>query len=317
MKRFKTVLLGAIAAALFAPNLEGNAAAQHQQKPGDTASTVVVKGEPIIVPRLPTSTAQARTERKTLLKSLAKTKGALEKDIIQMYKNYPAEKIPMSISIPAEKYESGGAAFLLSILCDKTVDSFLDKIMNQWNAWQVTLLKYGMVRFISPQTMEMAKTIEPYEFDPATKEKIETILRDVRQPSASHLVNKSYGEWDLARVIIADSIVPDLSQTWESFRAYLDDRLNKLADFPASEITSQDPDIKRLFDTASIVLFEQIRLALWVCDNVWSRVATYEKPNSLKPLRGYSIQTQVDSNQNIGEVVVRQTLVQQDHLIYF
>jgi hypothetical protein len=251
-----------------------------------------------------------------MLKSIGRTKRTVEAVMGQLYNDYPLKKIPVSIALTDEKHGLEETAFFLSFLCDEKVDLFLDEIQEKWNAWQVTLLKYGMVRFVSPQTLEMADTIKPYEFDPATKEKIEAVLLNVRQPSASHLINKSYGQWDLARNIVADSVLPDLSKSWESFRTYLNDCVNRLADLSEGENVRKDGDLKRLQDTATIVMFEQIRLALWICDNIWSRIDNYVKPKSLKPLRAYSIKTETEGGQNNG-AVVRQSLAQQDHLIYF
>jgi hypothetical protein len=275
--------------------------AQLQQKPrAATNETVVIEGEALIVPHLPASTSQAQKEQKPLLKSLASAMRSMEADMIQLYKDYPPEKIPISIALPTEKYDLAETDLFLSILRDTTIDSFLNEMLNKWNSWTVTLAQYGLAS-LGPQVMasQRAKPVKPYKFDEPTMSRI--VLLRLRSPNA-------------ARAYITNLILPDLSKQWEEFRTSMNDRIQKLAEFSVSKNVLQDSDIKRLCDTASIVLFEQIRFALWTCNNIWS-MAVNTGANLLKDLSSHSMQTQIDNNEGNGEVIVRQSLIQKNNVI--
>jgi hypothetical protein len=281
--------------------------AQLQKKPKPLSGTVVIKGDPIVVPHIPTSASQGRKEQRTLLKSLAKTRYSLEEDLLLLCKDFPLEKMPISILLPIEKYELHETNFLLSILRDTTIDSRLNKMLIKWNAWQATLFKYELLHFNNPQSVKLIKGIESYELDTNTMKKIETAqLMRVRN------LNKMKTE------LISDSILPDFSKTWEELRMYMNERIQTLVGLSGSKNVSQDADIKHLYDTASIILFEQTRLMLWICNLIWSRINNYAKSDSLKNINFYSFLTQIDHDQNMPKIiVVRQSLISINQSIIF
>jgi hypothetical protein len=66
-----------------------------------------------------------------------------------------------------------------------------------------------------------------------------------------------------------DLYASDFAKAWESFQKYLNGRIKEFTEMEANPLIYQDSDIKRLYDMASIRFMEQLRLSLWLCQNVW------------------------------------------------
>ncbi|MCL1894764.1 MAG: hypothetical protein FWG02_11150 [Holophagaceae bacterium] len=90
--------------------------------------------------------------------------------------------------------------------------------------------------------------------------------------------------------VISNEFVPNFSKAWDLYSEYLNERTDSFAEVVGSDIVHIDSDVRHLYNIASIVFFEQIRLSLWICQNVWNRMAARASPPPLKKLSPYFIE---------------------------
>jgi len=111
------------------------------------------------------------------------------------------------------------------------------------------------------------------------EEELEELEVEIKGPSidaeAKKLSFQMTQNW--ANVEIAKAVsglyAPGFAKAWESFQDYLNGRIREFLEMEASPLIYQDGDIKRLYDMASIKFMEQLSLSLWLCQNVWHRMA--------------------------------------------
>jgi hypothetical protein len=134
-----------------------------------------------------------------------------------------------------------------------------------------------------------AKTPLTEKGDEELKQEREELEVEIMGPSieteAKKLSFQMTQNW--ANVEIAKAVsglyAPDFAKTWESFQNYLNGRIGEFLEMEASPLIYEDGDIKCLYDIASIKFMEQLRLSLWLCQNVWHRMAA-TIADSPKPL---------------------------------
>ena len=97
-------------------------------------------------------------------------------------------------------------------------------------------------------------------------------------------IQQNFANVQIARVI-SELYAPEFSKSWESFSEYLNRRIREFTEMEASPLIYVDSDIKLLYEAASIAFMEQLRLSLWLCQNVWHRMAArYRESDLPKPL---------------------------------
>ena len=95
-------------------------------------------------------------------------------------------------------------------------------------------------------------------------------------------IAQNWANAEIAKVV-SGLYAPDFAKAWESFTDYLNGRIGEFMEMEASQLVYQDKEIKRLYDMASIKFMEQLRLSLWLCQNVWHRMSSKMTDNP-KPL---------------------------------
>jgi len=113
------------------------------------------------------------------------------------------------------------------------------------------------------------------------------------------LVQQNFGNAQIASVI-STLYAPDFAKAWESFQSYLNGRIKEFTEMEANPHVYLDSEIKLMYDMASIKFMEQLRLSLWLCQNVWHRMAVKWKesdlPNPLSKLAPYTVQAATAGN---------------------
>jgi hypothetical protein len=118
--------------------------------------------------------------------------------------------------------------------------------------------------------------------------------------------------WADARLIQAISIdeAPGFAKAWEPFMEYANARIMEFVQVEGDPLYYSDPDIKRMFDLASVVFFEQVRQSVWLCQNVWHRmVKITDTPARLKRLGPYILEEPDLKDPRTGRVVLRDLAV--------
>jgi hypothetical protein len=107
-------------------------------------------------------------------------------------------------------------------------------------------------------------------------------------------IQQNFANVQIARVI-SELHAPEFSKSWESFSEYLNRRIREFTEMEASPLIYVDSDIKLLYEAASIAFMEQLRLSLWLCQNVWHRMAARYResdiPKPLSKLAPYKVQS--------------------------
>jgi hypothetical protein len=104
---------------------------------------------------------------------------------------------------------------------------------------------------------------------------------------------------------ISAQAASDFARAWLPYMEYLNGRIQEFVRLEAGPLFYQDPDIRRLFDVASIVFYEQVRLSVWLCQNVWYRMAKVtETPEPLKRLGPYMLEPPSLDDPHKGHVAV-------------
>jgi hypothetical protein len=113
------------------------------------------------------------------------------------------------------------------------------------------------------------------------------------------LVQQNFGNAQIASVI-STLYAPDFAKAWESFQKYLNGRIKEFTEMEANPRVYLDSEIKLMYDMASIKFMEQLRLSLWLCQNVWHRMAVKWKesdlPNPLSKLAPHTVQATTAGN---------------------
>jgi hypothetical protein len=123
-------------------------AQQPQGKPQERPSQiqqelVTIQGRDFRVPHVPSDAKQAAREFRAANKSIASTMDILDTELAELYKHFPADELFRSFVMPRAKAELPEAKFLSSMMADKKIESFLDRITELWNGWQYRILEEG------------------------------------------------------------------------------------------------------------------------------------------------------------------------------
>ena len=122
---------------------------------------------------------------------------------------------------------------------------------------------------------------------------------------------QNWANAEIARVV-SGLYAPDFAKTWESFQNYLNGRIGEFLEMEASPLVYQDSDIKRLYDIASIKFMEQLRLSLWLCQNVWHRMAASLTDNPKPMSRLAPNIVQATNTENSGSYIVMNEMGKKD-----
>jgi len=136
---------------------------------------------------------------------------------------------------------------------------------------------------------------EEPEIDPADMEELEVEIAGTARAKDAEMrlkfqVTQLWADSEVAKVV-SGLYAPDFSKTWETLMEYMNKRIPQFAEMEARPIVYQNDEMKFLYDMASVVFMEQLRVSLWICQNVWYRMADRitENPKPLQRLGPYIV----------------------------
>lgn len=267
---------------------------------------VVIQSNKIIIPDIPESTKQAKSNYSINTEKINQSMMDLEKELIYLYastKIQPEE--PASIRV--NKTEAEAVRFFNKIINDKIYEKLELEVIKSWNSWQHVVANSGLYEYANSEQKKSTeldsndqKLIEKSNKLKQTKMAQRWQEEEARAIATNPVTGFDYQYYlrlletrdkintmnfnSQKSTMISNQKSPELSLYWAPLAQHLQQCADEFAIFDAPAIPYQNEVTMRLKNQAKIAFLERCRSALWLSQTVWSRMASNPEPPPLRML---------------------------------
>jgi hypothetical protein len=285
--------------------------------PQSSALEVVIQGDKIVIPHLPTTVGQANSEWGVTGPLIQRGLQDLKRDLLQLIgSDLYKLGAPTSLRVPAKEAEA--TRFFAKMLNDNEFADLRGKTIEAWNDWQAALVESGLSRLTWPSAGEAKATPQPIDRLLTKKEQVALTRRLAQLKNFSEgsiqdgiAYNQELASFQMAgqdseglrslqrdseaaerRILtsvqvmsVNNQMTPALAESWTPLREYLNACATKLEDLDSLASPLENDGLLRLRFQAKVAFMERCRATLWFSQRVWTRMTSRSDPAPLRKLR--------------------------------